>query len=129
MSLDLHSTQIQGFFDIPVDHLTAVTTLCRHLRNNFNLENAVVVSPDVGRTKMADKYAMILELPMVVIHKRRSGVAGLEVEVVDIVGDVKGKTPVLIDDVIAGGSIYQQADTLLNAGAYPSIISLSLIHI
>ena len=74
---------------------------------------------------MADKYAMILGLPIVVVHKRRSGVAGLEVEVVDIVGDVQGKTPVLIDDVVASGSIYQQADALVGAGAAPAIISVS----
>ena len=125
VSIDLHSTQIQGFFDIPVDHLTAVTTLCRYLRDSFDLSNGVVVASDVGRAKMADKYAMILELPIVVVHKRRSGVAGLEVEVVDIVGDVKGKTPVLIDDVIASGSIHQQADALVEAGADPAIISVS----
>ena len=125
VSIDLHSTQIQGFFDIPVDHLTAVTTLCRYLRDSFDLSNGVVVASDVGRAKMADKYAMILELPIVVVHKRRSGVAGLEVEVVDIVGDVKGKTPVLIDDVVASGSIYQQADALVGAGADPAIISIS----
>ena len=125
VSIDLHSTQLQGFFDIPVDHLTAVTTLSRYLRDSFDLSNAVVVAADVGRAKMADKYAMILELPMVVVHKRRSGVAGLEVEVVDIVGDVVGKTPVLIDDVIASGSIYQQADTLVEAGSEPVIISVS----
>jgi ribose-phosphate pyrophosphokinase len=125
LSIDLHSTQIQGFFDIPVDHLTAVTTLSRHLRDHFDLSNGVVVASDVGRAKMADKYAMILELPMVVVHKRRSGVAGLRVEVVDIVGDVAGKTPVLIDDVIASGSIYQQADALVEAGSEPVIISVS----
>jgi len=125
VSIDLHSTQLQGFFDIPVDHLTAVTTLSRYLRDSFDLSNGVVVASDVGRAKMADKYAMILELPMVVVHKRRSGVGGLEVEVVDIVGDVEGKTPVLIDDVIASGSIYQQADALVAAGAEPVIISVS----
>ena len=108
-----------------MDHLTAVTTLCRYLRDSFDLGNAVVVASDVGRAKMADKYAMILELPIVVVHKRRSGVAGLEVEVVDIVGDVHGKTPVLIDDVVASGSIYQQADALVDAGAEPAIISVS----
>ena len=85
----------------------------------------MVVASDVGRAKMADKYAMILGLPIVVMHKRRSGVAGLEVEVVDIVGDVQGKTPVLIDDVVASGSIYQQADALVGAGAAPAIISVS----
>lgn len=125
VSIDLHSTQIQGFFDIPVDHLTAVTTLSRYLRDNFDLSDGVIVASDVGRAKMADKYAMILELPMVVVHKRRSGVAGLQVEVVDIVGDVKGKTPVLIDDVVASGSIYQQADALIEAGAQPAIISIT----
>ena len=125
VSIDLHSTQIQGFFDIPVDHLTAVTTLCRYLRDSFDLSNGVVVASDVGRAKMADKYAMILGLPIVVMHKRRSGVAGLEVEVVDIVGDVQGKSPVLIDDVVASGSIYQQADALVGAGAAPAIISVS----
>ncbi|MEK7479439.1 MAG: ribose-phosphate pyrophosphokinase [Patescibacteria group bacterium] len=122
VTMDLHASQIQGFFNIPVDHLTAITTIAQYYREK-KLSSAVVVSPDVGRAKVAEKYAQILDLPMVLMHKRRDGVGGKKVEVVEIVGDVKGKTPIIVDDLIAGGSIIGQARTLVRAGSEPVYIA------
>jgi len=123
VSIDLHAPQIQGFFDIPMDHLTAVEVLSGYFRQK-SLDNAIIVSPDVGRTKLAEKYSVSLGLPMVMMHKRREEKE--EVEVVEIVGDVKGKDPIVIDDIIASGSIYKQAQALVNAGANP--VSLAITH-
>ena len=124
ISVDLHATQIQGFFHIPMDHLTAVPILASYLREN-TIENAIIVSPDVGRAKLADKYAELLGLPIVLMNKRRSGVGGHQMEVLEIVGDVKGKTPILIDDVIASGSIFKHAEALVKAGSQKVCIAVT----
>ncbi len=125
VALDLHASQIQGFFDIPMDHLTAVATLVNYFREK-HIENGVIASPDVGRAKLAEKYMDMLELPLALMHKRRSGVGGQQVEFVELVGDVAGKTPIIIDDEIAtGGTIYKQVEALSKAGANPSYISVT----
>jgi len=124
VSVDLHVAQIQGFFDIPMDHLTAAPILVSHLREK-KLQDAIIVSPDVGRAKLAEKYAQALDLPLALMHKRRSGVGGQDVEVLEIIGEVEGKTPILVDDVIAGGSIVKQADALMRAGAQPAYIAVT----
>lgn len=124
VSVDLHAPQIQGFFNKVSDHLTAVTTLANHLRQR-DLSNAVIVAPDVGRAKLAEKYTDILGLPMVLMHKRRHGVGGSRLEVEAVVGDIEGRKPIIIDDLIASGSIHQQADTLMRHGAQPAIISVT----
>jgi ribose-phosphate pyrophosphokinase len=124
VSVDLHATQIQGFFNIPMDHLTAVPILANYFKEN-TLEDAVIVSPDVGRAKLADKYTDILHLPMALMNKRRSGVGGSKVEFLEIVGDVEGKTPILIDDVIASGSIARQAEELVKAGSKEAYIAIT----
>ena len=125
VALDLHASQIQGFFDIPMDHLTAVATLVNYFREK-RIENGVIASPDVGRAKLAEKYMDMLELPLALMHKRRSGVGGQQVEFVELVGDVAGKTPIIIDDEIAtGGTIYKQVEALSKAGANPSYISVT----
>lgn len=125
ISVDLHATQIQGFFDIPFDHLTALATLASYLKEK-HVENGVIVSPDVGRAKFAEKYADLLELPMALMHKRRAGVGGTDVEVkAEIIGDVRGRTPIIIDDLIASGSIYKHADSLVAEGANPAYISIT----
>ena len=125
VSVDLHATQIQGFFNIPMDHLTAVSILADYFKKN-TLEDAVIVSPDVGRAKLADKYTDLLHLPMALMNKRRRGVGGSKVEFLEIVGDVKGKTPILIDDVIASGSISKQAEELVKAGSKE--VCLAITH-
>ena len=125
MAIDLHVPQIQGFFDIPMDHLTALTTLANYFREK-NIENGVIVAPDAGRAKLAEKYSQILRLPLAIMHKRRNGPDGQEVKFVELVGDVKGKTPIVIDDEIAtGGSIFQQAQALAEAGAKPAYVSVT----
>ena len=124
ISVDLHATQIQGFANIPFDHLTALGILSTYL-NEQKIKDGVVVSTDVGRAKLAEKYAGILHPPLAIMHKQRSGIGGRSVEVDQIVGDVSGKTPILIDDLIAGGSIYKHADALVEAGANPGHIAIT----
>jgi ribose-phosphate pyrophosphokinase len=115
VSVDLHAAQTQGFFSIPMDHLTAVPTMAGYFRNKgFN--DAVIVSPDAGRVKMAEKYTDILQIPMVVMTKRRKGIGGKELEFFDIIGNVEGKTAIVIDDIISGGSIITEVETLFKGG-------------
>lgn len=117
VSVDLHSGQIQGFFDGPVDHLTAMPVLVDYLRS-IGDEDLVVVSPDAGRVKVAERYANQLGASLAIVHKRR--VAGKKNEVVakDVVGDVDGKVCVIIDDMIdTGGTIVAAAEQLHEKGA------------
>lgn len=96
--------------------------LANYLRTHIDLQNAVLVTPDTGRVKVAEKYANMLNLPLVVMHKRRSGEQGEEVEVSAIVGSVEGKRPIIVDDIIAtGGTILTSTKALLDVGALPNI--------
>lgn len=116
ITMDLHAGQIQGFFDIPVDPLQASPILAEYIKNNLNLDNSVVVSPDVGGVARARAFASRLHLPIAIIDKRRP--APNESEVMYIVGDVKGKTCIVIDDMIdTGGTLVKGADALLEEGA------------
>ncbi len=124
ISVDLHSPQIQGFFNVPMDHLTAVPTLAGYLRKK-EFKDAVIVSPDAGRVKMAEKYTDILQIPMVVMTKRRKGIGGNELEFYDVVGNVAGKTAIVIDDEISGGSIIKEVETLFKAGAKEVYLSIT----
>ena len=123
VAIDLHSPAIQGFFDISMTSLTAIPLLADYVRKNVqHLQDAVVVSPDTGRLKVADMYANLLNLPLVVIYKRRGGEHGEEVEARAIIGDVKGKYPIIVDDIIStGGTIIASAEALLEAGAMPDM--------
>jgi ribose-phosphate pyrophosphokinase len=117
LTLDLHSPQIQGFFRKPADHLTAVPVLCDHLRKTEDLSNAVVVAADVGEAKDAGGFAKRLELPIAFVDKRRSG-DDEQARATAVVGDVAGKTCILVDDEIAtGGTIFGATDFLLSQGA------------
>ena len=119
VTLDLHAAQIEGFFHIPVDELTAVPTLCDALQGGLSPET-VVVSPDTGRVKMASEYAHRLGSSVAVLHKRR--VSGTETEVTHVVGDVSGRPCLIVDDMIAtGGTIATGVAALLAAGARPEI--------
>ena len=124
VSVDLHATQIQGFFSIPMDHLTAVPTLASYFQEN-RIPDAVIVAPDVGRARLAEKYRDILHLPIALMNKRRSGIGGREVEFLDIMGDIAGKTPILIDDIVASGTPIRQAEELVNAGAKEVYLSIT----
>jgi ribose-phosphate pyrophosphokinase len=111
---DIHNSAIQGFFNIPVDPLSAITLLSNYFRKP-EYENAAIVSPDVGRASLAGKYATLLDLPLVIMHKRRIGVS--EVTTSHIVGDISGHCPIIVDDLIAGGSVLRQIDDLYQHGA------------
>ncbi|MFN8041282.1 MAG: ribose-phosphate diphosphokinase [Acidimicrobiales bacterium] len=116
ISVDLHSGQIQGFFDGPVDHLTAMPVLCDYMRGLG--EDLVIVSPDAGRVKVAERYANQLHADLAIVHKRRVKGQKNEVEARDVVGEVDGRTCVLIDDMIdTGGTIVAAADQLIDHGA------------
>jgi ribose-phosphate pyrophosphokinase len=112
--VDIHNRAIQGFFNIPVDPLSAVPLLTDYFRKP-EYENAAVVSPDVGRASMAGKYAELLNLPLVVMHKRRTSFSSTETT--HVVGDIQGRRPIIIDDVMAGGSVLKQIDALYDQGA------------
>jgi ribose-phosphate pyrophosphokinase len=122
VALDLHSPAIQGFFDIEMIHLTAVPLLATYLRTHLDVHDAVLVAPDTGRVKVAEKYANLLNVPLVVMHKRRSGEHGEGVEVGAVVGSVEGKHPIIVDDIVAtGGTIATCAKALLDVGARSSM--------
>ncbi|MBU0759833.1 MAG: ribose-phosphate pyrophosphokinase [Candidatus Omnitrophica bacterium] len=115
LTVDLHAGQIQGFFDIPMDHLYAVTTFVDYFRT-LKVKNIVVVSPDVGGIKMARAYAKRLESPLAIVDKRR--ISAEDIEVMNILGEVKGKNALIIDDLVAtAGSLVEAAATLKKAGA------------
>ena len=112
--VDLHTPQLQGFFNIPVDPLSALPLLADYFRKP-EFANAAIVSPDVGRASMAGRYAELLNLPLVVMHKRRSSFDATETT--HVVGDIVGRRPIVIDDVMAGGSVLKQVDALYANGA------------
>lgn len=117
MTIDLHQGQIQGFFDIPVDHLTALPILADYFRaKNFDPEELCVVSPDVGRAKAAKKLSDMLEADMAIMHKGRPG--HNKAEIAALIGSVEGKICILNDDMIdTGGSMVAAVQTLHNKGA------------
>ncbi|MEJ5920088.1 MULTISPECIES: ribose-phosphate diphosphokinase [unclassified Corynebacterium] len=125
VSVDLHTDQIQGFFDGPVDHMHAMPILADHIKTNYTLENLVVVSPDAGRVKASEKWANTLgDVPMAFIHKTRSVDVANEIVANRVVGDVSGKTCLLIDDMIdTGGTIAGAVQVLREAGAQDVIIA------
>jgi ribose-phosphate pyrophosphokinase len=115
LTMDLHAGQIQGFFDIPVDQLEGVTILSNYIKEK-NLDKVVVVSPDVGGTARAREFSGRLAKPIAIIDKYRS--AFDEVEIMHIVGEVKDKTAIIVDDLIdTAASVIRGTQALLNAGA------------
>ncbi|MGT2894719.1 ribose-phosphate diphosphokinase [Streptococcus downei] len=119
LTVDLHAAQIQGFFDIPVDHLMGAPLIADYfIRHGFVGKDVVVVSPDHGGVTRARKLAQCLKTPIAIIDKRRSVDKMNTSEVMNIIGDVKGKTCILIDDMIdTAGTICHAADALADAGA------------
>jgi len=119
ITIDLHAGQIQGFFDVPVDHLTALNILADHLRAS-DLTRSVVVSPDVGRATEARRLANLLGLPLAMLYKRRT--SPTETEVTHVIGDVAGLRPIMIDDMIStAGTMRRGIDALLQLGAAPDV--------
>lgn len=118
MSVDLHAAQIMGFFDGPVDHLWALPVLAEYVKEKYQGEDMVVVSPDAGRVRLADMWTDRLHSPLAIIHKRRDPNLANQIEVHEVVGDVVGKTCLLVDDMIdTAGTICQAAEALMERGA------------
>ncbi|KUP97567.1 ribose-phosphate diphosphokinase [Thermobifida cellulosilytica] len=118
MAVDLHTDQIQGFFDGPVDHLFALPLLADYVADSVDLGNATVVSPDSGRVRTADRWADRLGTPLAIVHKRRDPDVANEVRVHEVVGEVRGRTCILVDDMIdTAGTIVKAADALFEQGA------------
>ena len=116
VSVDLHSGQIQGFFDGPWDHLTAMPVLCDRIADLG--DDLVVVSPDAGRVKVAERYSIALGADLAIVHKRRIRGEKSTVQAREVVGDVAGRVCVLIDDMIdTGGTIVAAAEQLMARGA------------
>ena len=116
VTVDLHATQIQGFFDIPVDHLPGVATLADHIYKKDLGDNAVVVSPDVGGVTRARNLAAKLGAPLAIIDKRRP--AHNVSEIMNVIGEVEGKSVILIDDIIdTAGTVCNAADVMMEQGA------------
>ena len=116
MCLDLHAGQVQGFFDIPTDNLFAAPIMVRDIQERYELSNIVVVSPDVGGVVRARGLAKRINTPIAICDKRRerAGVA----EIMNVIGDVKGKRCILIDDIVdSGGTLVNAANALLESGA------------
>ena len=124
MSVDLHTPQIQGFFDGPVDHLWALPILADHVAETFKGEDLTVVSPDSGRVRVADIWADRLGAPLAIIHKRRDPDRPNQVQVHELVGDVTGRTCLLVDDMIdTAGTIVAAARALKENGAAKVIVA------
>jgi len=116
LTLDLHAGQIQGFFDIPTDNLYAVPILTRDIKENYELKNVMVVSPDVGGVVRARALAKRLDCLLAIVDKRRDRPG--ESEVMNVIGDVSGKDCILIDDIVdSGGTLCNAAEALLKNGA------------
>ena len=115
VSMDLHAGQIQGYFDIPVDHLSAIPILANHFKSLVD-ENTVIVSPDLGGVTRARTFANILDLPIAIIEKRRPK-ANVS-EVMNVIGEIDGKNVILVDDIIdTAGTIVKAASVLKSFGA------------
>lgn len=123
--VDIHAEAIQGFFTIPVDPLQALPIMVDYFRRQPFLEDAVVVSPDLGRARLAGRYAQALGVPLVIMHKRRDDVD--HTEVTHLVGDVRDKIPIVVDDVIASGTSLHQIPVLFQHGARPEV-HLAITH-
>ncbi len=119
MYFDVHAAAIQGFFNIPVDPLSAFPTFAGYFKSEGLAEHAVIVSPDTGRAKLASRVSSMMDIPMVLMHKRRASFKSADVT--HVVGDIQDRRPIVIDDVIAGGSVIDSLPVLLEAGARPEI--------
>jgi len=118
VALDLHSPALEGFFSVPLEHLTAVPLLVESLRGSALAGNTVVVAPDLGAARLADRYAKLLGLRVAVVHKIR--ISGREVTVRGVTGNVDGRQPLIVDDMIStGGTIEAAAQAVAAAGSLP----------
>ena len=117
VAIDLHAPEIEGFFHIPLEHLSATGLLAEAVRTT---RDSVIVAPDLGAVKLAERYQAFLHLPVVVIHKAR--VSGSEVSLRSIIGDIKDRAPLIVDDMITTGATIEAAiKGLLEAGCKPDV--------
>ncbi|MEU8822418.1 ribose-phosphate diphosphokinase [Streptomyces sp. NPDC048636] len=124
LTVDLHTDQIQGFFDGPVDHLFALPVLADYVGAKVDRTKLTVVSPDAGRVRVADRWCDRLGAPLAIVHKRRDPDVANQVTVHEVVGDVQGRVCVLVDDMIdTGGTICAAADALFANGAEDVIVT------
>jgi ribose-phosphate pyrophosphokinase len=124
MSVDIHAPQIQGFFDGPFDHLFAMPILLEHFRAQIDPTTLTVVSPDMGRVRVADIWSQKLGAPLALIHKRRDPAIANQVSVHEIVGEVEGRVCLIVDDLIdTGRTIVKAAEALKNAGAKGVVVA------
>ncbi|MEP7055356.1 MAG: ribose-phosphate diphosphokinase [Actinomycetota bacterium] len=124
ISVDLHTAQIQGFLDAPLDHLTALPLLADHIASKVDTENLTIVSPDSGRVRTAEKFADRLSCPIAFIHKRRDPRVVNEAKVHEVVGEVEGRVCVIVDDMIdTAGTIIKAADALIDKGATDVLVA------
>jgi len=124
MSVDLHAAQIQGFFDGPLDHLFAMPVLLEHFKERLDPSTLTVVSPDMGRVRVADIWSDKLSAPLAIIHKRRDPLVPNQVSVHEIVGDVEGRVCLLVDDLIdTGRTIVKAAEALKANGAIGVVVA------
>lgn len=120
VTVDLHAPAIQGFFNIPVDHLTALDHITHYLKEK-KIENPVIVSPDAGRAKMAEKLATYLDAPFAIMLKKRP--SHNSAKITHIIGEVENRTPIIIEDIIdTGGTIVSVVEGLMEKGANPAYI-------
>ena len=124
MAVDLHTSQIQGFFDGPVDHLFALPILADYIKKSVDVSRATVVSPDAGRVRVAEKWTDVLGAPLAIIHKRRDPDVPNQVKMFEVVGDVQDRICIIVDDMIdTGGTIATAAQTLKDNGAAEVIVT------
>ncbi len=124
MAVDLHTAQIQGFFDGPVDHLFALPILASYLQDKLDLSQVTVVAPDAGRVRVCERWTDRLGCPLAIIHKRRDPDVANQVKVLEVVGKVAGRTCILVDDMIdTGATIANAAEILFAQGAAKVIVT------
>jgi ribose-phosphate pyrophosphokinase len=124
MAVDLHTAQIQGFFDGPVDHLFALPILASYIVSRLDLSRVTVVAPDAGRVRVCERWTDRLGCPLAIIHKRRDPEVANQVRVLEVVGAVAGRTCIIVDDMIdTGATIANAAETLFEQGAVQVIVT------
>jgi ribose-phosphate pyrophosphokinase len=124
MAVDLHTAQIQGFFDGPVDHLFALPILASYIEDKLDTSRVTVVAPDAGRVRVCERWTDRLGCPLAIIHKRRDPDIANQVKVLEVVGQVDGRTCIIVDDMIdTGSTIVNAVDALFNQGAAQVIVT------
>ena len=124
MAVDLHTAQIQGFFDGPVDHLFALPILASYIEGRLDISRVTVVAPDAGRVRVCERWTDRLGSPLAIIHKRRDPDVAHRVAVLEVVGDVAGRTCIVVDDMIdTGSTITKAAEALFAQGAAQVIVT------